>query len=64
MVVRINVDNDSVQTVEEIMIDKIYYLSEYEVVIIYTDREPYAVYSSTGNVLELLNDLLTMKEAA
>lgn len=46
------------------MIDRIYFKSIYEIVIIYTNRKPFTIRSSEGNALELLQQLLSMNEAA
>lgn len=40
------------------MLDTIYYRSEREVVLIFTDRSPFTLYSSSGRVIELLDEFL------
>jgi len=40
------------------MLDKVYYISEYELVLVFTHRSPVGLYSSNGKVLELLDEFL------
>lgn len=46
-------------------VDKIYFRSIYEIVIIYyTDRKPLIIRSSQGNALKLLKQLFSMNGVA
>lgn len=40
------------------MLDKIYYKDECEVILIFTHREPVGLHSSSGEVLQLLDEFL------
>lgn len=64
MGLHLNVFADSIQAVEKVMIDKIYYKSEYEIIIIFTDGKPFRIYSPLGHAMLHLYEILSLDKKA